>query len=133
MNFTQFPISLEELEKYRDEDGFINLDNVLLAIDESSRNQVGTTDIFKYWVDFAGQKVLLKEEKMLDGEPNFTIYSELIMSELANQVGIQSAKCDLIKYRGKRGILSLSRRMPRGWRIFTHSFRPDKAIRFAKR
>lgn len=79
---------------------------MLLAIDESSRNQVGTTDIFKYWVDFAGQKVLLKEEKMLDGEPNFTIYSELIMSELANQVGIQSAKCDLIKYRGKRGILS---------------------------
>lgn len=106
MEFTKCPLSIEEIEQYRDEDGFIDLDRINLVIDESSRNQVGTVDIFKYWIDFAGTKVLLKEEKRLNGEENYTIYSELIMSELAKQVGVQAAKCDLIKFKGKRGIIS---------------------------
>ena len=106
MNFSKCVLSIEELEKFRDPEGFIDLDKVEIEFDESSRNQAGEDDIFKYWVDFAGTKVLLKEEKRLGGEENYTLYSELIMSELANQMGVRAARCDLYKYRGKRGVMS---------------------------
>lgn len=104
MRFTESYISTEELENLRDEEGFINLDD--LNIDEDSRNQMGFEDRLKYWINFKGQKALLKGERKLQGERNFGIYSELLMTELARQLGLQVAKCDLVKYKDQRGILS---------------------------
>ena len=106
MKFTKSNITLEELEQYRDENGFIDLDKINLSIDEDSRNQMGTSDILKYWIDFSGKKVLLKEAKQLDGEVNYSVYSELIVTEMARQLGLEVAGCDLIKYNGRIGIIS---------------------------
>lgn len=106
LSYTPCQYTIEELEQYRDENGFIDLDKIQLEIQEGSRNQVGTEDIFKYWVDFAGTKVLLKQEKMIDNEENYTLYSELVMSELAHQMGVNSARTDLFKYQGFRGVMS---------------------------
>ena len=106
MKFTKCNMSLEDLEQYRDENGFIDLDKAKLLIDADSRNQMGTPDILKYWIDFSGKKVLLKESKVLDGEPNYSVYSELIVTEMARQLGLEAAGCDLVKINGKIGIIS---------------------------
>jgi len=107
IKYSQCHYSPEELEQFRDEDGFIDLSKSEMIIEDGSRNQVGTADIFKYWGDFKGTKILLKQEKMLDHEPNFSVYSELIMHETAKKLGIPSAKCDLFKFGNDfKGIMS---------------------------
>ena len=74
---------------------------------KAQRAKSGSSDIFKYWVDFAGQKVLLKQEKVLDGT-NGTIYSDLIMGAICQEMGVPSAKTDLFKFKDFRGIMSFS-------------------------
>lgn len=106
MEFSQSPYKIEELEQFRDEKGFINLDKANLIIDSESRNIQGFEERIKNWIDFNGTKVLLKSERKLEGESNYCIYSELIMSELAKQLGIPFAKCDLVKYQNQVGIIS---------------------------
>lgn len=104
--YSKSPLSYDELEKYRDENGFIDLNEANLVVVEGSRNQIGSTDIFKYWVDFNGTKVLLKQEKMLDGEQNGSMYSELIMNALCENMRIRSAKTDVFKYGEFKGLIS---------------------------
>ncbi len=99
-------VSLEELEQYRDEEGFINLDSLNLEFTEASREKVGREERLKNWVNFAGTNVLLKGECMVDGKRNGSIYAELIVEELAKQAGFSSAYYDLIKLNGQRGVLS---------------------------
>lgn len=107
IKYSQSQYSPEELEQFRDIDGFIDLSKAGIVIEEGSKNQIGTADIFKYWVDFKGIKILLKQEKMLDNEPNFSVYSELLIHETAKRLGIPSAKCDLFKFGNNfKGIMS---------------------------
>ncbi|MBR6253343.1 MAG: hypothetical protein IKR04_05880 [Clostridia bacterium] len=94
------------MEEFRDEDGFIDLERADLIIAEGSRNQIGSADIFKYWVDFAGTKVLLKEQKKLENEENGTIYSELYMHELCEEMDIESAHTDVFKIGNIKGVIS---------------------------
>lgn len=106
MEFTISNLTVQDLEKFRDEQGFIDLDAAQLVLDKASREKRGDTQRIKNWVDFSGEKVLVKAERMLEGERNFGIYSELIMEELAKQMGLESARYDLIKYQGSFGVLS---------------------------
>lgn len=101
-------VSLQELEKYRDKEGFINLDELNLELTEASREKVGNEDRIKNWVDFAGTEVLIKGEceSVLDNKRNAQIYAELIVEELAKQAGFDAAYYDLIKINGKAGVLS---------------------------
>lgn len=108
--FIKSKYSIEQLEQFRDENGYIDIGQTDISLENSendpSREKIGNTDRFKNWTDFQGTKALLKEEIKLEGKRNFGIYSELIMEELAKQMGLEAARTDLIKYHEKYGILS---------------------------
>ena len=98
----------EELEKYRDQEGFIDLDKLNVNFPAESRERMGNPNRDKNWIDFNGKKALYKEAVKLDDEENSSIYAELIIEELAKQADIKTAHCDLVKLNGKPGILSYS-------------------------
>lgn len=98
----------EDLERFRDTNGFIDLDALNLSFPEESRERMGNPNREKNWISFNGEKALYKEEVMLDDKDNGTVYAELIVEELAKQVGIETARTDLVKKNGKKGILSYS-------------------------
>ncbi len=100
--------SPENLETFRDEEGYINLDKLNILFPKGSREMMGTEFRDKNWLDLNGTKALYKETMMLDDVPNASAYSELIVEELARQAGIECAHCDLVKKDGKNGILSYS-------------------------
>lgn len=99
-------ISFEELEKYRDKEGFINLDELNLELTEESREKIGNENRIKNWVNFAGIEALIKGECRINNKRNGGIYAELIVEELAKQVGLPSAYYDLIKIKDEYGVLS---------------------------
>ena len=100
MVFSKCRYSLNDLDQFRNSEGFIDLDEVGIVLFEESREQRGLKD--KWWIDFNGRKVLIKgEEEGLNG-----FFSELIYEELAKQAGIPTSIHDLIKFNGKIGILS---------------------------
>ena len=110
MSFIKSKYSIEELDKLRDQNGYIDISKTDISLEgtenDPSREKMGNTDRFKNWVDFLGTKVLLKEEVKLEDKRNFGIYSELIMEELAKQMGLEAARTDLIKYNDRYGISS---------------------------
>ncbi|MBQ9266836.1 MAG: HipA domain-containing protein [Clostridia bacterium] len=102
-------MNLEDLERFRDADGFIDFDRI--AKEEgmeqfSPRREVrGTESREKIWLHLGDSTVLLKtveENTNLVG----TCYAEMITSELAKQAGFEVAKVDLIKYKGFCGVIS---------------------------
>ncbi len=101
--FIRSPYSIMELEQFRDESGFIDLTKAGIVFSEESREIVGNPDRVKNWVDFNGQKALIKGETILDKERNYGIYAELIVEEIAKQVGIKTAHYDLIKMLDENG------------------------------
>jgi len=98
----------EELEQFRDEDGFIDLDALNLSFPLESRERMGNPDREKNWISFKGNKALYKEQVMIDDKDNGMIYAELIVEELAKQAGLEVASTDMVKEDGKKGILSYS-------------------------
>lgn len=101
-------ISFEELENYRDKEGYINLDELNIEFTEASREKVGNEGRIKNWVDFLGVECLIKSECKIDGKRNGGIYAELIVEELARQAGLEAAYYDLVKIKGEYGVLSKS-------------------------
>lgn len=99
-------VSFEELEKYRDKEGFINLDALNLEFTEASREKVGNKDRIKNWVDFSGTEALIKGECRIENKRNGMIFAELIVEELAKQAGLPAAYYDLVKIKGQYGVLS---------------------------
>lgn len=95
--------SLEDLEQFRDENGFIDLSKAGIQITDESREQVGNVNRIKNWVNFNGKKVLIKGETVLEEEKNYGIYAELIVEEIAKQLGIETAHYDLIKINDQEG------------------------------
>lgn len=99
-------ISFEELENYRDKEGYINLDELNIEFTEESREKIGNENRIKNWVDFSGVEALIKGECKIDNKRNGGIYSELIVEELARQAGLEAAYYDLVKVKGEYGVLS---------------------------
>lgn len=105
--------SVEDLEKFRDEEGFIDLIKAGLKLTSESREEIGSQQRIKNWVDFNGEKYLIKGEVILDKEPNYGIYAELIVEEIGKVLGIPTAHYDLIKILDengeiKKGVISKS-------------------------
>lgn len=100
-------MKLEDLERYRDETGFINMN---LALDENNFeiiNEVrGSQNRDKFWVVLEDTDVLIRNENLDDCGVEYTIYAELLMEELAKQVDINCAHYDVIKFNGKKGVIS---------------------------
>lgn len=99
MKFVNSNYSLEDLEEFRDEDGFIDLSKIGLEFTPESREKRGTRERVKNWVDFNGKKVLIRGEVI----KNYSVYAELIVEEIANQLGIDTAHYDLIKLKDEEG------------------------------
>lgn len=105
--FINCDYSLEELEQFRDERGFIDLSKAGLSysIIESlidARENRGTEYRVKNWVNFNGTKALIKGQANVI-ENNYFYYAELIVEEIAKQLGIETAHYDLIKLKLEDG------------------------------
>ncbi len=110
MDYVYVNYTKEQLENFRDNDGFIDFDKIgVNIIQDSAREKIGNDQKDKYWVQLKDKtKILLKSETTYDGISTSSPYAELICSELAKQVGIECAECDLVKFNKKRGIYSQS-------------------------
>jgi hypothetical protein len=95
--------SIEDLEQFRDEQGFIDLTKAGVEFTEETREESGNPERVKNWVDFQGMKALIKGEAIRDEEPNYGIYAELLVEETARVVGQRTAHYDLIKFIGEDG------------------------------
>lgn len=51
-------------------------------------------------------EVLVRSENLDECAKDYTIYAELLVEELAKQVGIDCAHYDAMKYNGKSGVIS---------------------------
>lgn len=111
--FEQSQYSLEDLEQFRDENGFIDLTKAGIKFSKDTREGIGNQDRVKNWVNFNGVKALIKGEAMLGEQKNYGIYAELIVEEMARKLGIPAAHYDLVKMldengEEKQGVLSVS-------------------------
>lgn len=105
--------SLDELEQFRDGNGFIDLTKAGIQFTQETREEAGNPSRVKNWVDFQGIKALVKGEAIREEEQNYGIYAELIVEEVAKQVGQTTAHYDLVKFLGEdgqyhQGVLSVS-------------------------
>lgn len=113
MNPVKSEYSIEDLEQFRDEHGFIDLSKAGIKFTIESREIEGNPYRDKNWVNFAGKKALIKGEAKIDDESNYGIYAELIVEEISKYFGRDTAHYDLIKYKDEngqevRGVLSES-------------------------
>lgn len=99
MKFVDSNYSLEDLEEFRDENGFIDLSKTGIEFTPESREKKGTEERLKNWVNFNGKKVLIRGEAV----KNYSVYAELIIEEIANQLGIETAHYDLVKMKDETG------------------------------
>ncbi len=99
-NFIKSDYTLEDLEEFRDEKGFIDLSKAGIQLTDESREKKGTEERLKNWIDFGGKKVLLRGEVV----ENYSVYAELIVEEIAKQIGIETAHYDLMKIKDKNGV-----------------------------
>ena len=60
--------SIEDLEQFRDEQGFIDLTKAGVEFTEETREETGNLDRVKNWVNFQGTKALVKGEAIRDEE-----------------------------------------------------------------
>lgn len=98
-------MKIEELEAYRDENGYIDMDMVLSIKDfKILRETRGSQNREKFWITFDDGKIMLRTSNLDAENVEYTNYAELIVEELANQVGIPCAHYDLIKYKGHKGV-----------------------------
>lgn len=104
-SFFKSQYSIEDLEQFRDEYGFIDLSKAEVEFSEETREHAGNPYRIKNWVDFGGRKVLIKGETT-DNDKNNGMYSELIIEEICNKVGIETAHYDLVKYLDENGEVS---------------------------
>lgn len=113
MDAIQSQYSVEDLEQFRDKEGFINLTKAGIELTRQSREIEGNPNRGKNWVNFNGTNVLIKGEAILDDEPNYGIYAELIAEEISKYHGRGTAHYDLVKFKDEdgnevRGVLSES-------------------------
>lgn len=106
MKFIECEYSIQDLEQFRDSNGFIDLSGAGIDITSSqydfSRELVGNDKRIKNWVDFQGKKVLIKGQPT-DKEQDYGIYAELIVEEICKKLGIETAHYDLVKMKDENG------------------------------
>ncbi len=96
-------MKLNDLEKYRNEDGYIDIDATEFVATPENREDRGSQEREKDWMNLEDASVLLRTELFTDEETkNYCNYAELLFEELAKQVEFPSAHYDLIKYKGKK-------------------------------
>lgn len=98
-------MKIEELEKYRDEEGYINIDE--FEKDNSlskQREMIGSHNREKFWIDFDDGRIMIRTSNLDKDGVEYSNYAELIFEELAKQVDIPCAHYDLIKYKGQKGV-----------------------------
>ena len=126
-------MSLELYEKYRDIDGYIDLNKAekdglfnasslrteLRGSDRSiGLSEENASSALKGWFDFSTSDSVQKETflvrtNMFRGdEQNYGDYAELIFEEYATQLGIRTPHYDLFKYNNEKGVLSQKLTMP---------------------
>lgn len=100
-------MKLEDLENYRDENGYINIDRTGFSGNSDSREIRGSQEREKDWMNLYDASILLRTELFTDDETqNYCNYAELIFEELARQIDFPATRYDLITYKGKKGGLS---------------------------
>ncbi len=102
-DFVKSEYSIKDLEQFRDENGFIDLTQAGIIFTTQSREIVGNPNRIKNWVNFNTQKALIKGEAILENERNYGIYAELIVEEIAKELGVETAHYDLVKMQGENG------------------------------
>lgn len=102
-SFFKSKYTISDLEQFRDKNGFMDLTKAGIEITEETREILGNANRVKNWVDFNGQKALIKGEALCGEEKNYGMYAELIVEEIAKQLGIESAHYDLIKITDENG------------------------------
>ncbi len=107
------PYSIEQLEQFRDVNGFLDLTFLSLSSKDASRETRGNQNRIKNWVAFRNQLVLLKGETILEQERNDAIFGELIVEEIGRFFNIPMAHYDLVKLKDEEqhealGVLSFA-------------------------
>ncbi len=92
-----------ELKKYRNEEGYIDIDKAIEEDVTIQREVRGYTDRQKDWVELNDTKVLIKTNT---DKYNNDSWSEMIATELAKQADIDCAEYDLVSYKNEKGIVS---------------------------
>ena len=100
-NFIKSDYTIDDLQSFRDESGFIDLSKANIHLTKESRETKGTHFRIKNWVDFKGKKALIRGE--VPKENSYCIYAEIIVEEIAKQVGIETAHYDLMKIKDEYG------------------------------
>lgn len=100
-------MKIEELEKYRDEEGYINIDKFEQEHEvEKERETGGSHNREKFWIELDDGKIMVRTSNLDKEGVEYTNYAELIFEELAKQVDFPCAHYDLIKYKGEKGVYS---------------------------
>lgn len=108
MNGVKCNYTLADLERFRNEDGAINLDLLNLDVKEENREKMGSQDREKFWIEFSdGNKALVKVNNLPERK-TYGYYAELLGPYFTRQVGLEHARNDLVIYKGNKGILSNS-------------------------
>lgn len=96
--------TFEELRQYREADGYIDFDKIIAENGvEIEREVRGNVNREKDWVTVLDGEVLIKTD--IEEKPN-SEYSELISCALARQAGIPTAEYDMVRYKGKNGLIT---------------------------
>lgn len=109
-------MKLQDLEKYRNDKGFIDFDKVLelykfgdiQGFSEGLLETRGSAEKFKHWYELEDCDILARSTMFVGDIATYTEYAELITEELAKQVGIPCAHYDLIKVNGINGNISVN-------------------------
>ena len=96
-------LTFDELARYRQEDGFINLDLLLAEDVEVEREVRGNDKRDKDWFEISDGSVMFKSNAE---EQFYAHYSEMICCELAKQAGLQTARYDFAKRNGQIGVIT---------------------------
>lgn len=98
-------MKIEELNKYRDEEGYIDIDKFEKSNEfQKQREMLGSHNREKFWINFDDGRIMIRTSNLDKEGVEYSNYAELIFEELAKQVDIPCAHYDLIKYKGKKGI-----------------------------
>lgn len=98
-------MKLEDLENYRDVEGYINMDEVLSSEDfDILKETRGSQNRDKFWITLEDANIMVRTSNLDAENVEYTNYAELIVEELAKQVDIPCAHYDLVKYKGQKGV-----------------------------
>lgn len=103
--FERVNISYEDFKKVR-QSGWLELQEIIGVFSEASRETMGNEDKTKNWIMFKDGSYLYKGIECDSEKSAGYAYAELIIEELAKQVGLEAAFYDLARYGDELGIIT---------------------------